>query len=162
SAPPGDPSPLAGMVWALSVGIVTLWLDGPLEGRCVSLGTTPEELTSQITALLETLLTADPSRHAPAQALASSATPSRSPGAGGWPGKGGSGHRRHDHNPAGQPHRVGVDPGAARPETGSRSVTRPGPGAGEACAPVAGARRCRPGVPVCRRRDLIFMDGAVR
>ena len=44
-------------VWALSVGIVTLWLDGPLEDRCVTLGTTPEELTSQIAALLETLLT---------------------------------------------------------------------------------------------------------
>ena len=57
SAPPGDPAPLVGMVWALSVGIVTLWLDGPLEGRCVSLGTTPQELTSQITALLKTLLT---------------------------------------------------------------------------------------------------------
>jgi len=28
-----------------------------LEGRCVSLGTTPQELTSQIAALLETLLT---------------------------------------------------------------------------------------------------------
>jgi len=57
SAPPGDPAPLVGMVWALGVGIVTLWLDGPLEGRCVSLGTTPQELTSQIAALLETLLT---------------------------------------------------------------------------------------------------------
>jgi AcrR family transcriptional regulator len=57
SAPPGDPAPLVGMVWALAVGIVTLWLDGPLEGRCVSLGTTPQELTSQIAALLGTLLT---------------------------------------------------------------------------------------------------------
>ena len=34
-------------------------LDGPLEGRCVSLGTTPEALTAQITALLEGLLTRD-------------------------------------------------------------------------------------------------------
>jgi AcrR family transcriptional regulator len=58
SAPPGDPSALVGMVWALAIGIVTLWLDGPLEGRCVSLGTTPEGLTAQITALLENLLTA--------------------------------------------------------------------------------------------------------
>ena len=57
TAPPGDPSILVGMVWALSIGIVTLWLDGPLEGRCVSLGTTPEALTAQITALLEGLLT---------------------------------------------------------------------------------------------------------
>jgi AcrR family transcriptional regulator len=57
SAPPGDPEPLVAMVWAMSVGIVTLWLDGPLEGRCVSLGTTPEALTAQIAALLETLLT---------------------------------------------------------------------------------------------------------
>jgi AcrR family transcriptional regulator len=57
SAPPGDPSALVGMVWALAIGIVTLWLDGPLEGRCVSLGTTPEKLTLQITALLEGLLT---------------------------------------------------------------------------------------------------------
>jgi hypothetical protein len=44
-------------VWALSVGIVTLWLDGPLEDRCVTLGTTPLELTSRIAALLKTLLT---------------------------------------------------------------------------------------------------------
>jgi hypothetical protein len=44
------------MVWALAIGIVTLWLDGPLEGRCVSLGTTPEALTAQIAALLESLL----------------------------------------------------------------------------------------------------------
>jgi len=65
SAPPGDPSPLVGMVWALAVGIVTLWLDGPLEGRCVSLGTTPGELTSQIAALLETLLTRGPTPPGP-------------------------------------------------------------------------------------------------
>lgn len=57
SAPPGDPSAIVAMVWALAIGIVTLWLDGPLEGRCVSLGTTPEGLTAQITALLEGLLT---------------------------------------------------------------------------------------------------------
>jgi len=56
TAPPGDPGTLVGMVWALAIGIVTLWLDGPLEGRCVSLGTTPEGLTAQITALLENLL----------------------------------------------------------------------------------------------------------
>src|SRR5215467_15631226 len=79
SAPPGDPSPLVAMVWALAVGIVTLWLDGPLEGRCVSLGTTPQELTSQIAALLETLLTrpagqAQAHRHKPSS---SSRTPSR-------------------------------------------------------------------------------------
>jgi hypothetical protein len=30
---------------------------GPLEDRCVTLGTTPVELTSQIAALLEALLT---------------------------------------------------------------------------------------------------------
>src|SRR5215813_5847608 len=60
SAPPGDPTPLVATIWALSVGIVTLWLDGPLEGRCVTLGTTPEELTTQIAALLETLLTRRP------------------------------------------------------------------------------------------------------
>ena len=47
------------MVWALAIGIVTLWLDGPLEDRCVSLGTTPEGLTAQITALLANLLTGD-------------------------------------------------------------------------------------------------------
>ncbi|HEU5388528.1 MAG TPA: TetR-like C-terminal domain-containing protein [Streptosporangiaceae bacterium] len=57
SAPAGDPEPLVASVWALSVGIVTLWLDGPLEDRCVTLGTTPEQLTSQIAALWETLLT---------------------------------------------------------------------------------------------------------
>jgi hypothetical protein len=44
-------------VRALSVGIVTLWLDGPLEDRCVTLGTTSVELTRRIAALLQTLLT---------------------------------------------------------------------------------------------------------
>jgi AcrR family transcriptional regulator len=57
SAPPGDPTALVAMIWALAIGIVTLWLDGPLEGRCVSLGTTPEALTARITALLQTMLT---------------------------------------------------------------------------------------------------------
>jgi AcrR family transcriptional regulator len=56
SAPPGDPTALVAMIWAIAIGIVTLWLDGPLEGRCVSLGTTPEALTAQITALLEGML----------------------------------------------------------------------------------------------------------
>lgn len=56
SAPPGDPGPLVNLVWALAIGIVTLWLDGPLEGRCVSLDTTPEALTAQVTALLTGLL----------------------------------------------------------------------------------------------------------
>lgn len=56
TAPAGDPASLVAMVWALAIGIVTLWLDGPLEGRCVQLGTTPEALTAQITALLEGLL----------------------------------------------------------------------------------------------------------
>ncbi|MEV0568944.1 TetR/AcrR family transcriptional regulator [Dactylosporangium sp. NPDC050588] len=56
SAPAGDPEPLVAAVWALAIGIVTLWLDGPLEGRCVQLGTTPEALTARITALLESLL----------------------------------------------------------------------------------------------------------
>jgi len=58
TAPPGDTETLVGMVWALCVGIVTLWLDGPLEGRCVSLGTTPERLTADIARQLEFLLTA--------------------------------------------------------------------------------------------------------
>jgi AcrR family transcriptional regulator len=58
TAPPGDPEPLVEMVWALAIGIVTLWLDGPLEGRCAKLGTTPEALTAQITALLESMLSA--------------------------------------------------------------------------------------------------------
>ena len=58
TAPPGDPETLVGMVWALAIGIVTLWLDGPLEGRCVSLGTTPEQLTANIAATLEALMIA--------------------------------------------------------------------------------------------------------
>ena len=70
NAPAGDPEPLVASVWALSVGIVTLWLDGPLEDRCVTLGTTPEQLTAQIAALLETLLTrpdaAEPAGRPPA------------------------------------------------------------------------------------------------
>ena len=62
SAPPGDPATLTGLVWALAIGIVTLWLDGPLEARCVDLGTTPQELTARITALLTGLLTGQPPR----------------------------------------------------------------------------------------------------
>lgn len=62
SAPPGDPATLTGLVWALAIGIVTLWLDGPLEARCVDLGTTPGELTARITALLTGLLTGQPPR----------------------------------------------------------------------------------------------------
>ncbi len=50
------PSRAFGEDLALRVGIVTLWLDGPLEGRCVSLGTTPEQLTKDIAAQLEYLL----------------------------------------------------------------------------------------------------------
>lgn len=56
TAPPGDPTPLVAMVWALAVGIVTLWLDGPLEDSCADLGITPETLTTRITAQLESLL----------------------------------------------------------------------------------------------------------
>ena len=55
--PPGSVDTLVGMVWALAIGIVTLWLDGPLEGRCVSLGTTPLGLTAEISALLTTMMT---------------------------------------------------------------------------------------------------------
>ncbi|MEW1723229.1 TetR/AcrR family transcriptional regulator [Streptomyces sp. NPDC093109] len=58
SAPSGDPNALVGMVWALGVGIVSLWLDGPLEKRCVQLGTTPERLTAQIAAMLEAMMLA--------------------------------------------------------------------------------------------------------
>jgi len=56
SAPAGDPEPLVATVWALAVGIVTLWLDGPLERRCGQLGTTPEALTADISTLLQGLL----------------------------------------------------------------------------------------------------------
>jgi hypothetical protein len=50
--------------------LIKALLDGPLEGRCVSLRTTPQELTSQIATLLEALLTrpADPVPTGPAQA----------------------------------------------------------------------------------------------
>jgi AcrR family transcriptional regulator len=60
TAPPGDPGPLVAMIWALATGIVTLRLDGPLENRCAAMGTTPEELTARITALLEAMLRQDP------------------------------------------------------------------------------------------------------
>jgi AcrR family transcriptional regulator len=59
TAPSGDPGPVA-MVWALAIGIVTLWLNGPLEARCAADGTTPEGLTAQITALLESMLAGAP------------------------------------------------------------------------------------------------------
>jgi len=81
SAPPGDPTPLVATIWALSVGIVTLWLDGPLEGRCVTLGTTPEELTTQIADLLETLLTRRPDASNPAQATSGAQSAANQPGA---------------------------------------------------------------------------------
>ncbi|MEV3927595.1 TetR/AcrR family transcriptional regulator [Actinomadura coerulea] len=56
TAPPGDPSALVNMVWALATGIVTLWLDGPLEGRCLSLDTTPERVTTDIATLLQAMM----------------------------------------------------------------------------------------------------------
>ncbi len=56
AAPPGDAETLVGLVWALGGGMVTLWLEGRPEGRCVSLGTTPEHLTKDIAAQLEYLL----------------------------------------------------------------------------------------------------------
>jgi AcrR family transcriptional regulator len=58
SAPPGDPETLIHLVWSLATGIVTLWLDGPLENRCVTLGTTPEEMTTRIATLLTGALAA--------------------------------------------------------------------------------------------------------
>jgi AcrR family transcriptional regulator len=58
SAPPGDPHTLVHLVWALAMGIVTLWLDGPLESRCITLGTTPEEMTTRISTLLTSALAA--------------------------------------------------------------------------------------------------------
>jgi AcrR family transcriptional regulator len=70
SVPPGDPDTLIHLLWSLAVGIVTLWLDGPLESRCVTLGTTPEDLTSRIATLLTTVLAAG----------AQSATIPRAPG----------------------------------------------------------------------------------
>ena len=58
---PGAASALFGycalLLGFFAIGIVTLWLDGPLESRCGSLGTTPEGLTAQVTALLEGMLT---------------------------------------------------------------------------------------------------------
>ncbi len=65
TAPPGPSGPLAAMIWALATGIVALWLDGPLEARCESLGTTPEILVTQITALLEQLLAGHTGTRAP-------------------------------------------------------------------------------------------------
>jgi len=56
TAPSGDPAPLVGMVWALAVGIVGLWIDGPLEKQCVQMGTSPAELTTSICQLLESFL----------------------------------------------------------------------------------------------------------
>jgi AcrR family transcriptional regulator len=58
SAPPGDPATLVALVWALTIGIVTLRLDGPLERNCAAANTTPEALTEDITNLLGTLLKA--------------------------------------------------------------------------------------------------------
>jgi AcrR family transcriptional regulator len=58
AAPAGDPETLVHLVWSLAMGIVTLWLDGPLQHRCTSLGTTPEEMTTRIATLLTTALAA--------------------------------------------------------------------------------------------------------
>ena len=55
-APPGDPTPLVTMVWSVAVGIVTLWIDGPLDVKCTAAGTTVPALTAQISALVESLL----------------------------------------------------------------------------------------------------------
>lgn len=56
SIPDKDPATLVNTIWALSVGIVTLWIDGPLEARCVQQDTTPEALTAHIGQLVTSLL----------------------------------------------------------------------------------------------------------
>jgi hypothetical protein len=55
-APKGDPGVVVAMVWALVVGFVGLWLDGPIATRCAELDRTPTELSQQVIALLQSLL----------------------------------------------------------------------------------------------------------
>jgi AcrR family transcriptional regulator len=54
--PAGDPAPLVTMAWALGHGLAALWLDGPLESRCVQMGTSPEALTTRVARMLEAAL----------------------------------------------------------------------------------------------------------
>lgn len=47
-APAGDPGALVTALWALAHGLASLWVDGPLEGRAVSLAGSTEALVSQV------------------------------------------------------------------------------------------------------------------
>lgn len=54
--PIGDPEPYLHLLWSLAIGYVTLWLDGPVEARCTSLGTTPDEMIKRVAAAVEELI----------------------------------------------------------------------------------------------------------
>jgi AcrR family transcriptional regulator len=62
--PPGDPEPALHLFWSLAVGYVTLWLDGPVEARCLTLGTSPDEMIRRVAATVEQLLRRPLERHA--------------------------------------------------------------------------------------------------
>lgn len=53
AAPPGPAEPLVAMVWSLSHGLASLWIDGPLVSK---LAGTPEQLLTQIGAGLAAIL----------------------------------------------------------------------------------------------------------
>jgi AcrR family transcriptional regulator len=56
-APPGDPATLVALAWSVMHGLASLRLDGPLEHKAAQFGTSPEQLTRDVAALLETLVT---------------------------------------------------------------------------------------------------------
>ncbi|HVV09848.1 TetR/AcrR family transcriptional regulator [Amycolatopsis sp.] len=55
-APPGDPVPLVTMVWSIAAGLAMLSIDGPLDHMTADRGSDVPELTAQVSALLQGLL----------------------------------------------------------------------------------------------------------
>ncbi|WP_432826220.1 TetR/AcrR family transcriptional regulator [Dactylosporangium sp. CA-092794] len=57
AAPPGDPGPLVTMIWSVAAGLAMLSVEGPLDHLTAARGSTVPELTAQVSALVQTLLT---------------------------------------------------------------------------------------------------------
>lgn len=57
AAPSGDPRPLVAMIWSIAAGLAMLFVDGPLDHLTATEGSTVPELTAQVSALVQSLLT---------------------------------------------------------------------------------------------------------
>jgi AcrR family transcriptional regulator len=58
-APTGSPVPLVTMIWSLGAGLAMLAIDGPLDHMSAERGSSITELTTQVAALFQRMLTGD-------------------------------------------------------------------------------------------------------